>query len=186
MLRAVCRQMQDSLSEKAMLTRMPSKPEMQVKISEDSRNLATTAEIFLSVLAFPQLMEQADCAGQTLLMRAAHLGIPRLCRALLAAKAAVDARGGNGWTALHYAATGKSSETCQLLLDHGADVEARSRDGHTPFYYAYRAGDEKSIMEVLHARGARPDLRSQNACGTADCGYLRYSTKMEPVTTTST
>ncbi|CAE7563888.1 comtb [Symbiodinium sp. CCMP2592] len=178
MLRAVCRQMQDSLSEKAMLTRAP---EMRVKISEDSRNLATTAEIFLSVLAFPQLLEQADCAGQTLLMRAAHLGIPRLCRALLAAKAAVDARGGNGWTALHYAATGKSSETCQLLLDHGADVEARSRDGHTPFYYAYRAGDEKSIMEVLHARGARPDLRSQNACGTADCGYLRYSTKRDPV-----
>ncbi|OLP77006.1 Catechol O-methyltransferase, partial [Symbiodinium microadriaticum] len=177
MLRMVCRQMQDWLGEKATLTRMPSKPDMQVKISEDSRNLATTAKIFLSVLAFPQLLEQADCAGQTLLMRAAHLGICRLCRALLAAKAAVDARGGNGWTALHYAATGRSSETCQLLLDHGADVEARSHDGHMPFYYAYRAGDEKSIMEVLHARGARPDLRSQNACGTADCGYLRYSTK---------
>ena len=31
-------------------------------------------------------------------------------------------RGGNGWTALHYAATGRCVETCRVLLDHGAQV----------------------------------------------------------------
>ena len=54
-------------------------------------------------------------------------------------------------------------------------MEARSLDGCTPFYYAYRAGDEVEVMQLLHARGARPDLRAQNAAGTADWGYLRYA-----------
>jgi hypothetical protein len=31
------------------------------------------------------------------------------------------------------------------------------------------------VMQLLHARGARPDLRAQNAAGTADWGYLRYA-----------
>lgn len=55
--------------------------------------------------------------------------------------------GGNSWTALHYAATGRSVETCRTLLDHRANVEARSMDGCTPFYYAYRAGGK--WMEIM-------------------------------------
>ena len=35
-------------------------------------------------------------------------------------------------------------------------------------------GDEMEVMQLLHARGARPDLRAQNVAGTADWGYLRY------------
>ena len=56
--------------------------------------------------------------------------------------------GGNSWTALHYAATGRSVETCRTLLDHRANVEARSMDGCTPFYYAYRAGGKWTEMMV--------------------------------------
>ena len=130
------------------------------------------------MLIYPERLAEPDCAGRTPLMRAAQLGIPRLCQALLAAKADVNAQAGasgNGWTALHYAATGRSVETCRTLLDHGARVEALSLDGCTPFYYAYRAGDHIDIMQLLHARGARPDMRAQNAAGTADWGYLRYA-----------
>eukprot|EP00435_Cladocopium_sp_Y103_P031341 s771_g7.t3 len=62
--------------------------------------------------------------------------------AALCCAARGEGRGGNGWSALHYAATGRCVETCRVLLDHGAEVEALSLDGCTPFYYAYRAGDE--------------------------------------------
>lgn len=41
-----------------------------------------------------------------------------------------------------------------------------------PFFAA--RGDEMEVMQLLHARGARPDLRAQNVAGTADWGYLRY------------
>ena len=135
-------------------------------------------QIFESALMHPELLIEPDCAGRTPLMRAAQLGIPRLCQALLAARANVNAQAGvagNGWTALHYAATGRSAETCRTLLDKGARVAALSFDGCTPFHYAYRAGDHIDIMQLLHARGARPDMRAQNAAGTADWGYLRYA-----------
>ena len=173
-LRAVCHQTQILLRARVLLTKTS-----RLEQISDNRKLARTqlAQIMESVLAHPHFLEESDCAGRTPLMRAAHLGIPKLCRVLLVARAAVNARGGNGWTALHYAATSssKSAETCQLLLDQGANLEARSHDGCTPFYYAYRAGDDAEVMRVLHGRGARPDLRSQNASGTADWGYLRYS-----------
>lgn len=42
---------------------------------------------------------------------------------------------------------------------HRQARQARSLDGCTPFYYAYRAGDQAEIMQLLHSRGARPDLR---------------------------
>ena len=174
MLRAVCRHMQICQGAKPVLSQKKSVP-IVPRVSSDCHTLEGTLQIMEDVQMNPAHLEQPDCAGRTLLMRAAHQGIPRLCRALLAAKARINARGGNGWTALHYAATGKSAETCKMLLDHAADLEAHSYDGCTPFYYAYRAGEQAEIMSVLHSRGARPDLRSRNAAGTADWGYLKYA-----------
>ena len=50
-----------------------------------------------AVLSDPLRLRAADCAGRTLLMRAAQLGQGRLCSALLAAKAEVNATGGYMW-----------------------------------------------------------------------------------------
>lgn len=49
--------------------------------------------IFQSMLLDPGALSASDCAGRTPLMRAAQLGVPRLCAALLAAKADVNAPG---------------------------------------------------------------------------------------------
>lgn len=45
------------------------------------------------MLLDPRALSASDCAGRTPLMRAAQLGVPRLCAALLAAKADVNAPG---------------------------------------------------------------------------------------------
>ncbi|CAJ1420393.1 unnamed protein product [Effrenium voratum] len=172
-LRAVAPLMRSLLDMSLASCRAPA------AVEGDSDRREQVAEVFVAMLLRPSLLVSRDCAGRTPLMRAAQLGAAKLCCALLAAKAEVDARGGNGWTALHYAATGRSKETCRALLDGRANLEARSLDGCTPFYYAYRAGDQAEIMQLLHSRGARPDLRSQNASGTADWGYLQYARRAE-------
>jgi uncharacterized protein len=62
-----------------------------------------------------------------------------------------------GWSPIHYAATGPDVRVVRLLLDRGAPVEPRSPLGHTPLMMAARWGSEASV-ELLLARGANPKL----------------------------
>jgi uncharacterized protein len=66
----------------------------------------------------------------------------------------------DGWSPIHYAATGPDVRVVRLLLDRGAPLEARGPFGHTPLMMAARYGTEPSV-ELLLSRGADPKLRTE-------------------------
>ena len=96
---------------------------------------------------------------------AAGLGRPEAVAAFLRADPAlVHARGGDGQTPLHFAAT---PEIAALLLDAGADIESRDVDhGSTPAQYA--AGERPDVCRFLLGRGAQSDIFMLCALGDAD------------------
>jgi uncharacterized protein len=59
----------------------------------------------------------------------------------------------DGWSPIHYAATGPDVKTVALLLERGAPLEARSPGKDTPLMMAARYGAEASV-DLLLARGA--------------------------------
>jgi ankyrin repeat protein len=63
------------------------------------------------------------------------------------------ARGGNGWTPLHWASSGGSYLNIETLLAAGANVMARGGDDWTPLHWAASSGTSDNI-EVLLAAGA--------------------------------
>lgn len=65
-----------------------------------------------------------------------------------------------GWSPIHYAATGPQPRAVALLLDRGAPVDARSPNGTTPLMMAARYGSEQSVALLLQ-RGADRRLRNQ-------------------------
>lgn len=102
-------------------------------------------------------LDAANAAGETPLMMAALRGNLVAMRALL--EKGVPAHR-DGWSPLHYAATGPSVEAVQLLLDKGAAIDARSPNGSTALMMAARYGAEASV-DVLLQRGADRRLRNQ-------------------------
>lgn len=101
--------------------------------------------------------DAANAAGETPLMMAALRGNLAAMRALL--DKGVPAQR-EGWSPLHYAATGPSADAVQLLLDRGATIDARSPNGSTPLMMAARYGSEASVALLLQ-RGADRRLRNQ-------------------------
>ena len=65
----------------------------------------------------------------------------------------IEARAGNGFTALHWAAWQGHTQVARLLLEHGADVEARNNDGNTPLMRAAMNG-RLEVLRLLLAFGA--------------------------------
>lgn len=85
---------------------------------------------------------------------AAGLGLVEELKAIIAATpAAVHARGGDGKTVLHCAAT---REIAEILVNAGAELDARDRD-HNATALQYLVGDEQ-IAKLLIERGASVDL----------------------------
>lgn len=97
--------------------------------------------------------------GESVLMMAALKGRLDLCERLLKRGANVNKE---GWTPLHYAASGPEPKTVALLLAQGADVDAESPTKHTALMLAVRYGPETSV-DLLLAQGA--DLKRVNAGG---------------------
>ena len=96
---------------------------------------------------------------------AAHLGMLEKLKELVSANPAlVHARGGDGQTPLHFAA---SVPIAECLLDHGADMDARDVDHEsTPAQYMVR--DRQEVARYLVSRGCRTDILMASALGDLD------------------
>ena len=114
-------------------------------------------QVVQALWSIPALDIDADNAsGETPLMLAALRGELEWARRLLERGAKVHR---NGWSPLHYAATGDEPKIVALLLDRGAPINARSPNGSTPLMMAARYGAEGSV-DLLLARGADKQLRN--------------------------
>jgi uncharacterized protein len=91
-----------------------------------------------------------NASGETALMMAALRGQVAWMERLLQRGAAVHKE---GWSPIHYAATGPEVKAVALLLARGAPAEAQSPDKDTPLMLAARYGAEASV-DLLLARGA--------------------------------
>ena len=92
---------------------------------------------------------------RTPLINAAYYGHPEVVTLLIEAKARIEHKDNNGWTALTYAA-GRGREDCvRVLLDAGADKESNSKDtGRTAYSFAKEQRDfpGRDTQVELHKR----------------------------------
>lgn len=121
-----------------------------------------------SLLAHPDIkVDLENGVGETPLMMAGLKGHVDLMRQLIERGARVQK---DGWSPIHYAATGPDSRAVELLLDRGAAINARSPNGSTPLMMAARYGSEASV-KLLVRRGA--DLRARNDLDLAAADFAR-------------
>jgi hypothetical protein len=106
-------------------------------------------------------------AGETALMMAALKGQLPWVQRLVAKGAAINRE---GWTPLHYAASGGATDVVRWLLDQGARIDAPSPNLSTALMMAARYGASESV-ELLLARGA--DARPRNARGLNAADFAR-------------
>lgn len=86
----------------------------------------------------------------------------RLAQMMIDYGVQVDARNGEGYTALHYAARQASSrDLMKFLIDHGGDVDARNNAGHTALHYAGEYGTPAELSLLLD-HGADPTLTTKS------------------------
>ncbi len=119
-------------------------------------------------------------AGETPLMMAALKAEVDAAAALVAHGAAVQK---DGWSPLHYAATGGSAAIVKLLLAKGAALEARSPNGTTPLMMAARYGNEEAVDALLAAgadRTAKNDLGMDASAFAASAGRERLAARLKP------
>lgn len=115
----------------------------------------------------------ANANGETPLMMAALRGDLVWARRLVDRSAQVHR---DGWSPLHYAATGAEPKILALLLDHGAPIDATSPNRSTPLMMAARYGAEANV-DLLLARGANKRLRNDrdlDASGFAKLGGREF------------
>jgi uncharacterized protein len=107
-------------------------------------------------------------AGESALMMAALKGQADWSQRLIERGASIDKQ---GWSPIHYAATGPDTSVVKLLLDKGAPIDARSPNGSTPLMMAAQYGAEASV-DLLLQRGADPRLRNERGLSAADFARL--------------
>ena len=118
--------------------------------------------------------------GETPLMMAALKAETDAVDALLAHGAKVRK---DGWSPLHYAATGGSAAIVKLLLSKGAALEARSPNGTTPLMMAARYGNEEAVDALLAAgadRTAKNDLGMDASAFAASAGREKLAARLKP------
>ena len=113
----------------------------------------------------PQLeVDRLNASGETALMMAALHGRVEWMRRLLERGAKPHRE---GWSPIHYAATGPQAAAVALMLDRGAPIDARSPNGTTPLMMAARYGTEASV-DLLLSRGADATKRNDLQLDAAD------------------
>jgi ankyrin repeat protein len=109
------------------------------------------------LVAHPQIrIDAPNALNETPLMMAALRGRLVWSRKLLDLGAKVQRE---GWSPLHYAATGPEPKVVELLLSRGAPVDSLAPDGSTALMMAALYGSEDSA-ELLLSRGASAKLRN--------------------------
>jgi ankyrin repeat protein len=124
-----------------------------------------SAQVVEALLQHPDLrVDVANAVGETPLMMAALRGRVNWCQQLLVRGGRVNRE---GWTPLHYAATGPESKAVALMLDSGAHIDAASPNRTTALMMAARYGPEASV-DLLISRGADLRLRNDKGLNAAD------------------
>ncbi len=108
-----------------------------------------------------------NASGESPLMMAALRGNLAWAQRLLERGARVQK---DGWSPIHYAATGPEPRLVSLLLDKGASIDAESPNRSTPLMMASRYGAEASV-DLLLARGA--DARRRNDLNLSAIDFAR-------------
>jgi hypothetical protein len=122
-------------------------------------------KVAAALLEAPALrVDATNHAGETALMMAALKGQLAWAQRLVAAGAAINRE---GWTPLHYAASGGGHEVVRWLLEQGAQIDAPSPNRSTALMMAARYGASESV-ELLLARGADTRLRNDRGLTAAD------------------
>jgi ankyrin repeat protein len=114
---------------------------------------------------YPEAITRKGTGGSTPLMYAALYGDLPSVRLLLQAGAEPNVVNDSGATALMWAVD--DLRKTRLLLDHGADVNARSNDGRTPLMIAANRAGSSPVLELLLARGAKPNVVAPSLFGPA-------------------
>lgn len=96
--------------------------------------------------------------------------VAAMLRMLLKAGLDIDARGGDGITALMLVAEAGDCELVQFLLDEGADRRLEDQKGRTALAYAARGGHEAAVTTLL--RTAMVDNRDLALAEAAGRGHL--------------
>lgn len=132
-----------------------------------------------ALLAHPDTkVDATNAAGETPLMLAALRGNVEWTKRLIERGAAIQR---DGWTPLHYAASGSDAlAVLELLLERGAAIDARAPNGNTPLMMASRFGAWASA-EALLMRGADPRLA--NAAGQTAADFARLEGRDRLATT---
>ena len=95
------------------------------------------------------------------ILNAARVGDLAGVQALLDAGVDMNAKDGNGWTALHYAADYGYEEIAELLIAKGADVNAKNPNMLTPLYFAAQ-NNRKEVAQLLIAGGADVNAKAND------------------------
>ena len=118
--------------------------------------LRRSALVLLGVGLGAAAATPATAAQEAVLADAAQRGDAAAVRSLLARNADVDARQGDGTTALHWAAYLNDAETAATLIHAGADVHTANDYGVTPLGLAARNGNAE-VIALLLAAGVDPN-----------------------------
>jgi ankyrin repeat protein len=122
-------------------------------------------KVAAALLASPALnVDATNAMGETPLMMAALKGRLDWAKKLIERGAKVQKP---GWSPVHYAATGPSTELLAMLLDRGAEINALAPNRNTPLMMAARYGPEDSVKLLLQ-RGADKKLINDRNLSAAD------------------
>jgi len=120
---------------------------------------------------FDALLARADidvnarnAAGESALMLTAIAGDLEASERLIDRGATVQHE---GWSPLHYAASGPSTALVRVLLERGANVDALAPNGTTPLMLAAQHAPEATV-DLLLQRGADPRRRNQRGLQAID------------------
>ena len=91
------------------------------------------------------------------------------------AKAEVNARSNNAWTALHLAADNSSYAVISALLKAGADVHSKDRFGLTALHWA--AGYNKDVSVIVALISAGADINTKDLAGFTPLDYAKKHNK---------